>query len=148
MTIQPIQRLYLESDMDLPESSALACGRVIALCRKCPGKESPNDDSAAVVQTESGGVVLIVADGVGGGPQGHKASAIAVQAVADRVGLAQSTADLRPAILDGIEQANTHILELAVGAATTIAVVEIQDKTARSYQVGDSMSLVIGQRVH
>jgi serine/threonine protein phosphatase PrpC len=106
----------------------------------------PNDDSAAVVQTSSGAIVLIVADGVGGCPLGHKASAIAVQAVAERVETAEPTSDLRPAILDGIEHANREILDLGIGAATTLAVVEIQDGKARAYQVGDSMTLIIGQR--
>ncbi len=54
--------------------------------------------------------------------------------------------DLRPSILDGIELANREILDLGIGAATTLAVVEIQDRVARAYQVGDSTTLVIGQR--
>ena len=90
--------------------------------------------------------MLVVADGVGGAPVGHKASAIAVESVIDRVQMADPASDLRPAILDGIEQANREILELGIGAATTIAIVEIKDRTARAYQVGDSVTLVIGQR--
>ena len=53
---------------------------------------------------------------------------------------------LREAILDGIEQANSRIIGLGLGAATTIAVAEIDARAVRSYHVGDSMILVTGQR--
>ncbi len=141
-----LKKLYIESDMESAEPIELLGGKVVALCRRCPDKEQPNDDSAAVVQTESGGIVLIVADGVGGGPGGHQASAIAVQSVAECVLATPPTSELRAGILDGIEQANRKILDLGIGAATTLAVVEIQDRSARGYQVGDSTMLIVGQR--
>ena len=146
IAIEPQQKLYVESDMLAPQVVDFAQGSAAVLCRRCPGKFEPNDDSAAVVQTASGGVVLIVADGVGGGPLGYKASAIAVQCVAESVQLVEPMTDLRPAILDGIERANRDILDLGIGAATTLSVVEIQDKLARAYQVGDSMTLILGGR--
>lgn len=145
-TAQPLQRHYIESDMESPELLPMSHGNVVALCRRCPDKIEPNDDSAAVVQKGSGAVVLIVADGVGGSPLGYKASAIAVEAVAQSVQESDPSGDLRPAILDGIEHANREILEMGIGAATTLAVVEIQDGKARAYQVGDSMTLIVGQR--
>ncbi len=145
-TFQPQSDLFIESDMQDARMLPVSRGSVAALCRKCPGKIEPNDDSAAVVQTASGGVVLIVADGVGGGPLGYKASAIAVQAVSESVQASEAGCDLRPAILDGIEHANREILDLGIGAATTLAIVEIQELVARAYQVGDSMTLIIGQR--
>ena len=46
---------------------------------------------------------------------------------------------LRGAILNGIEAANRSIRELGCGAATTLALVEIQDRTIRPYHVGDSV---------
>lgn len=139
-------RFYIESDMTAPESIDFGGGSVVVLCRRCPNKSEPNDDCAAVVQTNSGAIVLIVADGVGGSPAGHKASAIAIESVAQSVEATESANELRPAILDGIELANREILDLGIGAATTLAVVEIQDQVARAYQVGDSTTLVIGQR--
>lgn len=145
-TTRPLRRLYIESDMIGPESLDIAGGNVLALCRRCPGKEEPNDDCAAVIQTSGGAIVLIVADGVGGCPLGHKASAIAVHSVTEYVQAIEPLSDLRPGILDGIEHANREILDLGIGAATTVAVVEIQSRNVRAYQVGDSMSLVIGQR--
>jgi serine/threonine protein phosphatase PrpC len=53
---------------------------------------------------------------------------------------------LRSAVLDGIEAANQRILFTGVGAASTIAVVEVNGRSVRPYHVGDSMILVVGQR--
>ena len=145
-TGQEQRKLFIETDMGSPQLLSFAVGNVAALCRRCPEKIEPNDDSAAVVETASGAIVLVVADGVGGGPMGHKASAIAVQEVSESVIASTSAGDLRPAILDGIEQANREILDLGVGAATTLALVEIQAGAARPYKVGDSMKLILGQR--
>ncbi|MDB4679140.1 protein phosphatase 2C domain-containing protein [Rhodopirellula sp.] len=137
---------YLERDMAAPDLLSFPEGKVVAYCRRCPGKEEPNDDSAAVIRTPFGGIVLAVADGVGGGPFGYKASAIAVQVISDSLAGFEKSGDMRPAILDGIEKANREILDLGVGAATTLSVVEIQGGVARAYQVGDSMALMVGQR--
>ena len=145
-TTEMTKEFFLESDMAAPQQSSFPEGRVVSFCRRCPGKFEPNDDSAAIIRTVSGAIVLAVADGVGGGPLGYKASAIAVQALADRLWESEPDRDLRPAILDGIEQANREILDLGVGAATTLSVVEINDSVARAYQVGDSMTVIMGQR--
>jgi len=144
--LETTKEFFLESDMTAPVQFVFPEGRVTAYCRRCPGKLEPNDDSAVVIRTASGAIVMAVADGVGGGPLGYKASAIAVQALADSLSAIDTTRDLRPAILDAIEQANREILDLGVGAATTLSVVEIQCGVARAYQVGDSMSLITGQR--
>ena len=96
-----------------------------------------------VIETSDQRVVLVVADGVGGCPSGHKASAIAVQAIGQCVESAEPGSDLRSAILDGMETANRRILELGIGAATTLSVVEIDHGRMRSYQVGDSMSVAV-----
>jgi serine/threonine protein phosphatase PrpC len=140
-----LQTHYIDSDMSDVEIVAVAGGSVVAFCRRCPSSDEANDDSAAIVETANGAIVLIVADGVGGGPLGRKASAIAVESLTSGVVDFQSN-DLRPAILDAIENANREILDLGVGAATTVSIVEIQDCVARGYQVGDSQTLIIGQR--
>ncbi|KAA5541751.1 SpoIIE family protein phosphatase [Roseiconus nitratireducens] len=138
---------FLESDLDQPELIDLAeDGHIVAFLKTCPGKQEPNDDSAAVIRTRDGGIVLAVADGVGGAPLGYKASAIAMHCLAESLNESAEGADLRPAILDGIERANAEILDMGTGAATTISVVEVQNRKARGYQVGDSMALVVGQR--
>ncbi len=137
---------YIESDMVAPRLLTMHGGSVTSMVRRCPGKQEPNDDSAVVIQTLSGSIVMAVADGVGGCPLGYKASAIAIQSIAELVDAADPESDLRPAILDGIEKANHEILDLGIGAATTLSVVEIVDNRARAYTVGDSMTMIVGQR--
>ena len=46
----------------------------------------------------------------------------------------------------GSKRRTGRILELGIGAATTLAVVEVLDGIIRPYHVGDSMILVMGQR--
>lgn len=138
--------LYLESEMEEPESLVHRQGSLLAFCRTCPGKEEPNDDSAAIFFTADDGLVLAVADGVGGSPLGHKASAIAMQCLAESLDSPAASGDLRPLILDGIERANAEVLDLSIGAATTLSVIEVKNRVARGYQVGDSMALIVGQR--
>ena len=53
---------------------------------------------------------------------------------------------LRTAILDGIEAANSAVQSLANGSATTLTVITIEGRILRSYQVGDSEAVVVGQR--
>ena len=53
---------------------------------------------------------------------------------------------LRTAIISGIEAANAAVLALGNGSATTLTVITIEGRLARSYQVGDSEAIVIGQR--
>ncbi|MFG0262312.1 MAG: protein phosphatase 2C domain-containing protein, partial [Novipirellula sp. JB048] len=125
----------IESDMREPRSLAMPSGSVVSVSRRCPGKAEPNDDSSVVIRTSGGAIVMAVADGVGGCPLGYKASAIAVHCIAEKVSEVDPVADLRPAILDGIEKANAEILELGVGAATTLSVVEIVERRVRAYTV-------------
>ncbi len=49
-------------------------------------------------------------------------------------------------MLNGIEAANDAVLALANGSATTLTVVTIEGLLARSYQIGDSEAIVVGQR--
>jgi serine/threonine protein phosphatase PrpC len=92
-------------------------------------------------------MVLAVADGVGGLPEGSAASAMALEALRDalRSRLADG-ADLREAIMSGFDRANRQVLQRGNGAATTMAVVEVDRGRLRSYHVGDSGVLVFGGR--
>jgi serine/threonine protein phosphatase PrpC len=53
---------------------------------------------------------------------------------------------MREAILNGVEQADERISAMGLGAATTVAIVEIRGREVRPYHVGDSMTLITGQR--
>jgi serine/threonine protein phosphatase PrpC len=119
----------------------------VALSRKDPGKQSENEDTAAVIPYGPGAAVLVVADGAGGLPAGKRASLTAVTTLAASLQTAMDkTMLLRTAILNGIEAANEAVLALANGCATTMTVITIEGLIARSYQIGDSEALVVGQR--
>jgi serine/threonine protein phosphatase PrpC len=125
----------------------VAGGAAVALSRKDPGKQSENEDTAAVMPYGRDAAVLVVADGAGGLPAGKRASLTAVTTLAASLQTAMDkTMLLRTAILTGIEAANEAVLALANGSATTMTVITIEGLIARSYQIGDSEALVVGQR--
>jgi serine/threonine protein phosphatase PrpC len=114
---------------------------------RCPGKETPNEDAAALIPTGPRSGVLAVADGLGGAPAGKQASYLAVRCLAKAVTKAvRNGAEVRAGILDGFESANADVLALAVGAGTTLTAVEFDGRFVRHYHVGDSMVLLTGQR--
>lgn len=126
---------------------SVAGGEAVAYTRRDPLKESENEDTVAVIPYGPEAAILVVADGAGGLPAGKRASLTAVSTLAESLQTAQDqTTLLRNAILNGIEAANAAVLALANGSATTLTVVTIEGRIARSYQVGDSEAIVVGQR--
>ena len=122
-------------------------GSMVAFTCKAPDKESDNEDSVAAIPYGPDAVVLVVADGAGGLPAGRRASQTAIRSLEASLNVAMSeTMLLRTAILNGIDAANAAVLELGNGSATTLTVVTIEGQIARSYQIGDSEAIVIGQR--
>ena len=139
--------LYVAQDALEGELRSPAGGAAAVCSLRCPSKESPNEDAAALIPVGDAAAVLVVADGVGGERAGAQASEIAVRCLEEAVSRSdEDEAGLRAAILDGIESANAAVQELGIGAATTLAAVELCDGWARPYHVGDSMILVVGQR--
>jgi PPM family protein phosphatase len=129
-----------------------AGGTAAVYTTRSPHKETPNEDVAAFLPTGPSSGVLVVADGLGGHAGGERASRLAVETLQKTLQAAvslspESDADkFRGAILDGIEAANQKVRQLGTGAATTLALVEIQDHAIRPYHVGDSVILITGQR--
>lgn len=131
---------------DFVETS-VAGGRVVAYTNRDPSKQTQNEDTVALIPYGPAAAVLVVADGAGGLPAGKRASQTAVETLADSLSVAQErTSLLRTAVLNGIEAANAAVLGLANGCATTLTLMTIEGRTARSYQIGDSEAIVIGQR--
>jgi PPM family protein phosphatase len=131
-----------KADIELPAGSA--CVRSV----RSPDKTTPNEDTAAIIEVDHEHVVLAVADGVGGVPGGAEASQIAIRSLAERVTMtSQSDAlELRPLVLDALDHANAALLEIGRGSATTIAIAAMTGGRLRSYHVGDSEVVVVGQR--
>ena len=131
-------------------SFEIAGGVAAVFTTPSPGKTTPNEDAAGFFSLGKHHGVLAVADGLGGHAVGERASREAVeilrQTLEDAAESATTDDPFRSAILNGIEAANLAVRELGSGAATTLALVEIQDRTVRTYHVGDSTILLTGQR--
>jgi serine/threonine protein phosphatase PrpC len=111
------------------------------------GDSDVNQDSAAVFEVSGDAAVLAVADGAGGMRSGAEASKVAVNAIRHALldGL-QNELVMRSSILNAFEAANHEVMAMGVGAATTLAAVELQGNQIRPYHVGDSIVLAVGQR--
>lgn len=111
---------------------------------RSPAHEETNGDSAALFCMDGNAGIFAVADGMGGLSNADRASAIVIEALEEALTNNPSATSFREAVLDGIDDANRRIIEL--GAGSTLAAVEINDNTLRSYHVGDAAILVTGQR--
>lgn len=147
-TTQQSDTLVLDGAFE-PDQVTLdvAGGSAVAFTSRDPFKETENEDTVAVIPYGPGAAVLVVADGAGGLPAGKRASLTAITTLAASLQTAMDkTMLLRTAILNGIEAANEAVLALANGSATTMTVITVEGLIARSYQIGDSEALVVGQR--
>lgn len=125
----------------------IAGGQAVAYTCKDPLKETENEDTVAMFPYGPGAAVFVVADGAGGLPAGKRASLTAVTTLAESLDMAlDKTTLLRTAVLNGIEAANSAVLALGNGSATTLTVITIEGRLVRSYQIGDSEAIVMGQR--
>jgi serine/threonine protein phosphatase PrpC len=137
--------LFQGADMPEPMIVNLADGVACVFTGGRPGRETPNEDAAALIPGDGTSAVVAIADGLGGLPSGSLASGLALQQLAEYVS-GQSGHAQREAVLTGIEAANAEVLARGQGGGTTIAVVSIDNDTVRAYHAGDSMILVCGQR--
>lgn len=137
----------LDRNLETAEMHAIASGVAAVFSARCPEKDTPNEDAAALIPCSPTSGVLAVADGFGGQPSGEDAARITLKMLAEAVDKARVSDDsLRSGILNGFEKANEKVIGLGVGAATTLAAIEIDGCQARPYHVGDSVVLVVGQR--
>ncbi len=140
-------RLYLAREVPEVDLREIAGGQAAIFSVRSPTRTTPNQDAAALVPFGPRAAVLVVADGVGGAQSGAHAAEIVVRAV--QAGLAaalDSGRALRGALLDAVESANRAVVDLGVGAATTLAAVALEDGRVRPYHAGDSLILLMGQR--
>jgi len=139
--------VYLETDLPEVVAHAFCGGTAVVFSRTSPGKETPNEDAAALVPYAEATGILLVADGVGGLRGGSQASSTTAYELCAALEQGFTRKDaLRNAILDGIESADREVRTLGIGAGTTLALVEVDGGSIRPYHVGDSQILLLSQR--
>lgn len=140
-------KLYSHQNMARAEIHPFLFGQVSVFSRQCPESEKNNEDSLLICPINESAGLLAVADGMGGMAKGDIASRIVLDTLLEFVTVGDTnTSPLRNSVLDAIETANTRVIELGVGAGTTLSVLEFDENKFRSYQIGDSVILAVGQR--
>ncbi len=114
--------------------------------------QAPPDDCAGAADTEGGGLLVAVADGMGGALAGEVAASMAIEALrkcADQLNADSDSADMAQAVDDAIREANSAIYEASQkdsrlrGMGTTLTAAFLRDKRVGFYQVGDSRGFVV-----
>jgi len=137
-----------EAEAEAPALLECPVGDAVFCSLRAPEKGGPNED-ALLITAIDGAIVMAVADGCGGMPSGHTAAATALGAFHDAVreaAPAQTVDAMTSAMLSGFWAANSAVLDLRTGAATTLLAACVVDGVARTVNVGDSMALIVGQR--
>ncbi|MDJ0975065.1 MAG: protein phosphatase 2C domain-containing protein [Planctomycetota bacterium] len=137
--------LFLKVDLDEPLEFQFCGGRVVLFTHKSPVREGPSQDGAMLLHVEGERGLLVVADGAGGHEGGERAAEAALLALQAQMGADPDRA-FRERVLSGFEHADRAVTELRIGAASTLAAVAVGPEGARSYHVGDSGVLIVGQR--
>jgi len=148
MALQTCQTVFLiDRDTESVETDTVGPGIAAYVSVRCPGRDGANEDAAALIPISGEHCVLVIADGFGGHPAGAQAAEIAVKHI-ERFVCARGSGEnnFRSAIVDGFEKADEAVRDMGVGAATTLAVADIEGDHFRSYHVGDSAIMVVGQR--
>jgi len=108
------------------------------------GPDGEGQDAALLIPTAQG-LVLAVADGVGGTRGGAAASRLAVETLREAL-LTADELGIREAIMDAFDQADLSAHASSNVGSTTLLVTEIDDGVLRTYNTGDSEALLVGGR--
>ena len=145
----PEIRTYFDNQAELPEVTRLGGTEIAVFSLRSPAKDTKNEDSVAWIAWPHA-LLLAIADGVGGQPGGAEASMLTIQFVVDRFRQAEenqvSLDTFREGVLDTFERANGEIQHLGIGSGTTLTIVTVSENLARVFSVGDSSTLICGNK--
>jgi len=141
-----LRRTFEGCDEPVPAELHTTQGECVFSSIPGDGEGAENEDAAGVWELRDGAIVLALADGMGGGPAGGEAAALAMRCLHERFDVWRDSEAVRPLILDAFEEANEALCAEGRGAGTTLVVVEVVDGLLRTYHAGDSGALVVGQR--
>ncbi len=145
MSVEDVNLCLLEEEA-AEHLVAVPGGEVFVYSARSPGKARPNEDAAAVLRCGES-VLLVVADGIGGQPGAEQASGIAIRSMQRSMEEAVlGGVSVEDAVLSALEVANLEIIDLGLGAGTTIAVADICGGKMRAYHAGDSSVVVSSPR--
>lgn len=140
-------RLVTRLSKEVSGEDRLGEGTCAWYAAPAPERETFSEDGALILPLDEMRSVLAVADGVGGQAAGALAAEMALETIRAAVtGAVAGTESVRATLLDGIETANQLIANLSLGAATTLAAMEIDGRSVRPYHIGDSQIVIVGQR--
>ncbi len=106
-------------------------------------KQGSNEDGVLVLWRGDAFVLLAVADGMGGGPNGEDAARVTLQALVRAVEVQGCAVD----VLSALDGANAQVQREYPGAGCTVAVAVIEnDNQVRTYHVGDAAIFWVGGR--
>ncbi|MEZ6006222.1 MAG: PP2C family protein-serine/threonine phosphatase [Planctomycetota bacterium] len=143
MKVEPWR--LVAGDTEGPVAFAFPQGQVVAWARRAPHRAGGNQDGCAVVPLGGDdGVLLVLADGAGGLPAAERAAEVVIDAFLKA--FAETKGALRERVLTAIESADQALAALKVGAGSTIAVAHVRADGVRSFHVGDSGVMLVGQR--
>ncbi len=125
-----------------PELVDLTEGEAIVFSSASPVKSTGNEDAASIISVNEDTTLLIVTDGLGGGPNGAAASAILINLLQESLSKINSNESIREIILNSMEKASLSMLENNAVGGTTVAIAEINSNFVRSYHAGDSELLI------
>jgi len=111
-------------------------------------KPEPGSLSKASLRVQGGGLLLAVADGMGGEKAGERASAIALEALLRSIGEAPSTVAAEDALRSAVEQANREVQAASQepdceGMGATLTACLFRDGAVDIAEVGDSRAYLL-----
>lgn len=127
-----------------PRLFSSPAGEVALISRRGPGKQINED--AALVMPLGDRLVIAVADGMGGQPDGDQAARLTIEALAKRLTAPDAVTATRAAVVEGFELANETVLARTGGAGATLVAAVIGDGKVRVLHAGDSEAMLVGQR--
>ncbi len=143
MTSSSAKALAALTDVTPRVESFIRGSAAVFTCIAPDGREQ-NQDAVDLVARPNEEGVLIVCDGAGGLPGGQSASETVVRSIRESV--QNWDLEIRSAVLSGIDEANAAIQKDGSGGGSTLAAVQVRENVIRTYHVGDSTILIVGQR--
>ena len=134
---------FYQQECDSVCEEVLSGGKLSWYSRCYSEHKDVNQDSIGIFEnTEKEFIVLAMADGMGGHAGGEKASQLTIETLLEAL-KKERRKDPIESIINSIEKAHQEIKKLGNESGTTLTVVQISEKHARFYTIGDSPAILM-----